>query len=80
MQRLRYADVLSNGATPNDDQCEPGQYCDLRIANRMFCDNAVIFYAKDYCADGGVEGGSEGGVDGGVDAGDAASDAEDAGP
>ncbi len=63
----------------NDSQCDPGHYCDLRVANRMFCDNAVIFYAKDYCADAGVDGGSEGGLDGGTDAGDAASDAADAG-
>jgi len=68
------------GACSKDDQCGPGHYCNVRVANRMFCDNGRVFYAKDYCPDAGTDSGADG-ADAGVDAADAGiyADAGDAG-
>ncbi len=58
----------------SDGDCASGHYCDLRVDNRMFCDNAPPVYAKDYCPDAGAEAGTDGGSDAKSDA------APDAGP
>jgi hypothetical protein len=46
-------------ATPcaSDADCVPGHYCAIRVANRMFCDDAVFHYADEYCTDAGTDGG-----------------------
>jgi len=53
------AQATSAGWTcTSDKQCDAGHYCDLRVHNRMFCDNGPPVYAKDYCGDAGVDGGT----------------------
>lgn len=45
----------SINACASDEDCGPGHYCSVRVANRMFCDNAIVLYAKDYCSDAGTD-------------------------
>ncbi len=66
---LKQAAITSAAVTcTSDDQCGSG-HCNLRVFNRMFCDNAPPVYAKDYCPDAGADSGAS----------DAATDAADAG-
>ena len=65
-------------ACVSDNGCGLGHHCDVRIANRMFCDIGNLYYAKDYCPDAGTDSGADG-ADAGVDSGDAGADAADGG-
>lgn len=67
-------DTPDRAARPcaSDKDCAGGHHCTLRVANRMFCDNSFVAYAKDYCTDAGADAGdgAAGDAGAGPDAGD----------
>ena len=56
----------------SDKDCADGRSCNVRVANRMFCEGAVFARAADYCTDAGADAGdgAAGDAGAGPDAGD----------